>query len=43
MGFGRFDDILGGGSEEKEVNRLCEAIVPYIAENLGPYVTRPPI
>ena len=27
-------DILGGGRKEKEVNRLCEAIVPYIAENL---------
>ena len=34
VGFGRFNDILGGGSEEKEVNRLCNAIVPYIAENL---------
>ena len=31
-------DILGGGRKEKEVNRLHEVIVPYIAENLQPYV-----
>ena len=34
-GFGRLDDIfLGGGREEKEFQRLRDAIVPYIAENL---------
>ena len=33
----------GGGRKEKEVNRLREAIVPYIAENLQLYVTRPPV
>ena len=38
MGIGWFDDILGGGRKEKEVNRLHKAIVPYIAENLQPYV-----
>ena len=27
-------DILGGGRKEKEVNRLCGVIMPYIAENL---------
>ena len=42
-GLGGLGDILGGGRKEKEVNRLCEAIVPYIAENLRPYVTRPPV
>ena len=42
-GFGGFYDILGGGSEEREVNRLRGAIVPYIAENLQPYIMRPPI
>ena len=31
------------GEKEKEVNRLREAIVPYIAENLRPYITRPPV
>ena len=36
-------DIWGDGREEKEVNRLREAIVPYIAENLRLYVTRPPV
>ena len=36
-------DILGGGRKEKEVNRLHKAIVPYITENLRPYVTRPPV
>ena len=33
-GFGGFDNVLSGGSEEKEVNRLRDAIMPYIAENL---------
>ena len=37
------DDILGGGRKEKELSRLHEAIVPYIAKNLQPYITRPPI
>ena len=36
-------DVLDGGRKEKEVNRLREAIMPYIAENLRPYVTQPPI
>ena len=27
-------DVLGGGRKEREVNRLREAIVPYIAKNL---------
>ena len=36
-------DVLGGGRKEKEVNRLHKAIVPYITENLRPYVTRPPV
>ena len=31
------------GEKKKEVNRLREVIVPYIAMNLQPYVTRPPI
>ena len=37
------DDVVGGGRKEKEVNRLCEVIVPYIAQNLQPYIMRPPI
>ena len=32
-------DVLGGGRKEKEVNRLHKAIVPYITENLRPYIT----
>ena len=27
-------NVLGGGRKKKEVNRLREAIVPYIAKNL---------
>ena len=42
-GLGGLGNVLGGGRKEKEVNRLHEAIVPYIAENLRPYVTRPPV
>ena len=38
-----FNDILSGGSEEKEVNRLHDVIVPYITENIQPYITCPPI
>ena len=37
------DDVLGGGRKEKEVNRLHEVIVPYIAKNLQPYIMRPPV
>ena len=38
-GFWWLGDNLDGGRKETEVNRLHEAIVPYIAENLRPYVT----
>ena len=31
------------GVKKKKFNRLRDAIVPYIAENLRPYVTQPPI
>ena len=31
------------GEKEKEFQRLCNVIVPYIAENLWPYVMQPPI
>ena len=33
-GFGGFDNIWSGGSEEKEVNRLHNVIMPYITEHL---------
>ena len=36
-------DVLGGERKEKEVNRLRKVIMPYIAENLQPYITRPPV
>ena len=31
------------GVKKKNLNRLHDAIVPYIAENLQPYVMQPPI
>ena len=40
---GKFDSILVGGSEEKEVNRLHDAIIPYITKNLRPYIMQPPV
>ena len=42
-GFGGFNDVLSGGSEEKKFNRLHNLIMPYIAKNLRPYVTQPAI
>ena len=40
-GFWWLGNDLDGGRKETEVNRLREVIVPYITENLQPYVTRP--
>ena len=34
VGFGRFCDVGVVREKEKEVNRLCNVIVPYITENL---------
>ena len=41
--FGMFEVVGEMGEKEKEFQRLCDVIVPYITKNLQPYITRPPI
>ena len=43
VGFGRFMMFWVVGVKRKRSKRLCDVIVPYIAENLQPYVTQSPI
>ena len=43
LGFWYILRCWGDGRKEKEVKRLCDVIVSYIAKNIWPYIMRPPI